>query len=109
MRKQLARVAAAVIAFAVVVPGAAGAAGPIRVSASVQATKFDLVPTRQYGSPDVAVDPENALNVVATLPNLQTKNCGLMRSTDGGVTWSRLNTDRRCRRTHSVSSRETPM
>jgi photosystem II stability/assembly factor-like uncharacterized protein len=73
-------------------PGAARAdtAAPIRVSSPVQATKFDPVPTRQYGSPDLAVDPTNALDIVATMPNLPTKVCGLMRSTDGGVTWSRL-------------------
>src|SRR5436305_11391190 len=68
----------------------ATAAAPIRVSSPVQATKYANVPSRQYGTPDVAVDPENPLNVVATLPELPTKHCGLMRSTDGGVSWTRL-------------------
>ena len=66
------------------------AAEPIRVSSPVRATEFDTVPSRQYGVPDLAVDPENRLNVVATLPDLPNKRCGLMRSTDGGATWSRL-------------------
>jgi Neuraminidase (sialidase) len=65
-------------------------AEPLRVTNPVQATAFDTVPSRQYGTPDLAVDPENPLNVVATLPELPTKHCGLMRSTDGGVHWSRL-------------------
>ena len=60
------------------------AAEPIRVSSPVRATEFDTVPSRQYGVPDLAVDPENRLNVVATLPDLPNKRCGLMRSTDGG-------------------------
>src|SRR5436305_8017007 len=68
----------------------ATAAAPIRVSSPVQAPKFGTRPSRQYGTPDMAVDPENPLNVVATLPELPTKHCGLMRSTDGGVTWTRL-------------------
>jgi BNR repeat-like domain len=82
--------AVAVLAVAVSAQGSARAADPIRVTKPVQATKFDQVPTRQYGSPDIAVDPENPLNVVATLAELPTKHCGLMRSTDGGVTWARL-------------------
>jgi hypothetical protein len=62
------------------------------VSKPVQATKWDPIPTRQYGDPDLAVDPTNPLDIVATTPDLQTKFCGLMRSTDGGVTWHPLPT-----------------
>jgi hypothetical protein len=82
--------ALAVAALAFGAQGSALAAGPVRVTAPVQATKFDSVPARQYGTPDIAVDPENELNVVATLPEVATKRCGLMRSTDGGVTWTAL-------------------
>lgn len=79
-----------VFALAVVAQGAALAAQPPRITTPVHATKFDTAPARQYGTPDIAVDPENPLNMVATLPELPTKRCGLMRSTDGGVTWRRL-------------------
>ena len=91
MKKRYAgRIGLAVLGLGVVSQGAALAAAPIRVTSPVQATKFDNVPARQYGTPDIAVDPENPLNIVATLPELPTKRCGLMRSTDGGVTWTRL-------------------
>jgi len=79
-----------VMAMVLVVPGGALGAPTVRVTSPVQATKFDTVPSRQYGTPDIAVDPENPLNIVATLPELPTKRCGLMRSKDGGVTWTRL-------------------
>jgi hypothetical protein len=79
-----------VIALMVMAQGAAMAAPAVRVTSPVQATKFDTVPSRQYGTPDIAVDPENPLHIVATLPELPTKRCGLMRSNDGGVTWTRL-------------------
>ncbi|MDQ6726758.1 MAG: glycoside hydrolase [Actinomycetota bacterium] len=90
MRRGTAAAGLGVLAMLFVGQGAAGAADPIRVSSPVQATKFDNSPSRQYGTPDVAVDPENPLNLVATLPELPTKRCGLMRSTDGGVSWTRL-------------------
>ena len=90
MKRYTGAAGAAVFALAFVAQGSAMAAGPIRVTSPVQATRFDNVPARQYGTPDIAVDPENALNLVATLPELPTKRCGLMRSTDGGVRWTRL-------------------
>ncbi len=78
------------VAVLVAAGAPAMAAEPIKVSSAVQATKFDTAPARQYGTPDIAVDPEDPLNVVSTLPELQGKRCGLMRSSDGGVTWTRL-------------------
>jgi len=90
MKRWAGRMALVAVGMVFVGQGAAGAAGPIRVSSPVQATKFDNAPARQYGTPDIAVDPENQLNIVATLPELPTKRCGLMRSTDGGVTWTKL-------------------
>ena len=90
MKRWAGRMALVAVGMVFVGQGAAGAAGPIRVSSPVQATKFDNAPARQYGTPDIAVDPENQLNIVATLPELPTKRCGLMRSTDGGVTWAKL-------------------
>src|SRR5438132_11121908 len=90
MNKSLGRVALVVTALVMISQGSAMAAAPSRVTSPVQATKFDNAPARQYGTPDIAVDPGNPLNVVATLPELPTKRCGLMHSTDGGVTWTRL-------------------
>ncbi|MGH9280568.1 MAG: exo-alpha-sialidase [Acidimicrobiales bacterium] len=90
MKKALAHGGVAVCALVLLAEGSAMAADPIRVSSPVQATKFDTTPSRMYGTPDLAVDPEDPMNVVATLPELPTKRCGLMRSTDGGVTWRRL-------------------
>jgi len=90
MNKTHGAVGLGVLALLFVGQGFAMAADPIRVTSPVQATKFDNAPARQYGTPDIAIDPENSLNVVATLPELPTKRCGLMRSTDGGVTWKRL-------------------
>src|SRR5437763_1228783 len=90
MRRSLVRVGLVAFAVLAMVQGAAGASDPPRVSSPVQATKFDNSPSRQYGTPDLAVDPENPLSIVSTLPELPTKRCGLMRSTDGGVTWRRL-------------------
>ncbi len=90
MKRSRARACVAVVAAVCAGQSAALAAAPMRVSSPVQATKFDNTPSRQYGTPDIAVDPENSLNIVATLPELPTKRCGLMRSTDGGVTWKRL-------------------
>ncbi|HUR24117.1 MAG TPA: sialidase family protein [Acidimicrobiales bacterium] len=90
MKRSTRRVALVGVALVLGAQGSVEAADPVRVTAPVQATKFDTVPARQYGTPDIAVDPENPLNVVATLPEVATKHCGLMRSTDGGVTWRRL-------------------
>jgi hypothetical protein len=90
MRISLGRVCFLALGLAFIGSGSASAAAPIRVSSPVQATKFDNAPSRQYGTPDIAVDPENPLSLVATLPELPTKRCGLMRSRDGGVTWTRL-------------------
>lgn len=69
---------------------AAGAADPIRVTEPVKATEFDTSPGRTYGAPGFAVDPEDPTNIVATVAELRTKRCGLMRSTDAGQTWTAL-------------------
>lgn len=55
----------------------------------VHATEDDVVPTRTYGSPFMAVDPTNERNVVAAFVEMRTRVCGLLRSTDGGQTWTR--------------------
>ncbi len=68
----------------------AAAAEPPRLTQPVQATKFDLAPGRSYGSPYLAIDPDNELHVYAAVAELRRKRCELLRSTDGGETWARL-------------------
>jgi hypothetical protein len=62
-------------------------AGEPRVTASVRATGEDLAPTRTYGAPFLAVDPENPDHIVAATPEMRNRTCRLMRSLDAGRTW----------------------
>ncbi len=79
----------AVAALAVIAtPGSA--AEPLRITQPVRATNFDSDPNRTYTSPSLAVDPTNPRTVVASLFEARAKRCGLMRSTDAGATWTRL-------------------
>lgn len=81
------------LAGALVVAGAGSATAatdPPRLTKPVHATSFDLAPVRSYGSPYFTVDPENELNVVAAIGELRRKRCELMRSTDGGTSWTKL-------------------
>lgn len=71
-----------------VLSGPAHAAEPTGLTEPVRATQADLSPTRMYSSPDLAIDPENPLRVVAGFADLQTRRCGLMRSSDGGASWT---------------------
>jgi hypothetical protein len=63
---------------------------PVRVTASVRATGEDLAPTRTYGSPYLAVDPEDPDVIVAATPEMRTRTCRFMRSLDAGRTWKIL-------------------
>ncbi|MDP1806096.1 MAG: sialidase family protein, partial [Acidimicrobiales bacterium] len=67
----------------------APAAGPPTLTKPIQATKVDLDPGRLYSSPAMAVDPKNQLRIVGGWADLRTRRCGIVRSTDGGQTWSR--------------------
>lgn len=84
-------VAVAVAAAVAGLPGweATGAELP-RATVPVNVTSDDLGPARTYASPSIAIDPDNPLRVVASYVELRTKRCGLMRSSDGGQTWARL-------------------
>src|SRR5687767_13416542 len=88
------RLALAGVAFFALAQGVAGAApdksplGP--PTQPVQATKGDEDPLRTYSGPFLAVDPANSDNVVASFANFRTRSCGLLRSTDGGSTWRKL-------------------
>lgn len=67
--------------------GVAIGADPPRVLASVRATGEDLAPTRTYGAPFLAVDPENPNTIVAATPEMRTRTCRFMRTLDAGRTW----------------------
>ena len=86
--RRLARGGVALVALA---QGVAGAAQqPIGLTQPVQATKGDEDPLRTYSGPFLAVDPSNSDNVVASFADFRSRRCGLMRSTDGGSTWRKL-------------------
>lgn len=84
------RVAVLSLAAVVAVPGAVTAAEPLRITKAVRGTTDDPVPTRTYSSPYLAVDPAEPLNVVAAFVDMRTRRCGLLRSTNGGESWKRL-------------------
>lgn len=67
--------------------GVAIGAGEPRVLASVRATGEDLAPTRTYGAPYLAVDPENPNVIVAATPEMRSRTCRFMRTLDAGRTW----------------------
>ena len=81
----------AVLALA---PGIAGAApdkaplGP--ATRPIQVTKGDEDPLRTYSGPFMAVDPTNSENIVASFADFRSRRCGLMRSSDGGASWRKL-------------------
>jgi hypothetical protein len=71
--------------------GVAGAQGaPIGLTKPVQATKANLDPGRMYSTPTFAVDPENSLRIVAAAADLRSRRCDVMRSLDGGASWTML-------------------
>jgi len=84
------RVAVTGALLVLVAQGTASAADPTRLTKPVQATKDDLNPGRTYSSPNFVVDPANPLTIVGAFVELRTRRCGLIRTTDGGQTWSRL-------------------
>ena len=91
MTKSVLRRSVVAVAILMAGQGAASAAPAApSVTRPVQATKFDTNPARTYAPPSLAVDPENSLNVVAQLAEVRTNRCGLIRSTDGGTTWTHL-------------------
>ncbi len=85
----------ALVSLAVGLAGAgqgafAQGADPIRLTKPVRATEFDISPGRTYLTPYFSVDPENPLNVAGAFIEVRSKRCGFMRSSDGGQTWTRL-------------------
>jgi hypothetical protein len=88
MKKYRPIVGLGVLALVAAAQGAWAAEDPLRISRPVHATKFDLNPGRTYLAPHLAVDPSDDLHVLAAISDVRTKRCSLMRSTDGGQTWS---------------------
>jgi hypothetical protein len=85
------RLALAAAACALLAQGAAFAqTAPIALTKPVQASKADVDPGRLYSSPAFAVDPEDSMRVVAGYADLRTRRCGLLRSLDGGTSWTKL-------------------
>jgi hypothetical protein len=70
--------------------GGATAADPVRITEPVHVTSGDPDPGRTFTTPSVAIDPANPLVAVATLSEARTRRCGLARTSDGGQTWTRL-------------------
>jgi len=89
--RRLALAGVAAFALAQGVAGAASSQKPLGPPTKpIQATKGDEDPLRTYSGPFLAVDPSNSDNVVASFADFRTRKCGLMRSTDGGASWRKL-------------------
>jgi hypothetical protein len=85
------RLAAVIGGGLLLAQGVAGAQGaPIGLTRPVQATKANLDPGRMYSTPTFAVDPENSLRIVAAAADLRSRRCDVMRSLDGGASWTML-------------------
>ena len=69
---------------------ALAAGAPIGLTKPVQATKANVDPGRMYSTPTFAVDPENSLRIVAAAADLRSRRCDVMRSLDGGTSWTML-------------------
>ena len=86
-RRRLIALGALPLAALVAGQGAAIGASEPRITASVRATGEDLAPTRTYGAPYMAVNPENPNVIVAATPEMRSRTCRFMRSLDAGRTW----------------------
>ena len=59
---------------AVMLAGPAPAANPTGLTKPTQASKADQDPARLYGSPSLAVDPENPMHMVAGWGDLRSRD-----------------------------------
>jgi hypothetical protein len=66
---------------------------PLRITKPVNATKEDLSPGRTYSPPGFAVHPDNPKIIVGGFIEFRARQCGLVRSTDGGTTWRILDSN----------------
>lgn len=95
MRKSAKRLAVLAAAGAMLVAqGAAFAADePLRLTKPVNATKADLSPGRTYAPPGFAVHPDNPKIIVGGFIEFRARQCGVIRSTDGGESWRILDSN----------------
>lgn len=87
MSRRTRRLAVVAVGLTLLAGGAASAATPT-LTTPVHITKDDLNPGRTYSSPNFAVDPSNPEVIVGAFAELRTRRCGLIRTTNGGETWS---------------------
>lgn len=87
MSRRTRRLAVVAVGLTFLAGGAASAATPT-LTKPVQITKDDLNPGRTYSSPNFAVDPSNPEVIVGAFAELRTRRCGLIRTTNGGETWT---------------------
>jgi hypothetical protein len=69
---------------------AVGQGAPIGLTKPVQATKTNVDPGRMYSTPTFAVDPDDSMRVIAAAADLRSRRCHVMRSVDGGASWTLL-------------------
>ncbi len=82
------RLAVVAIGLSFLAGGAANAADPPTLTKPVHVTKEDLNPSRTYSAPNLLAHPSNPNIVVGAFADLRTRRCGLIRTVDGGQTWS---------------------
>jgi hypothetical protein len=87
MSRRTRRIAIVAVGLTALAGGGASAATPT-LTAPVHITKDDLNPGRTYSSPNFAVSPSNPEVIVGAFAELRTRRCGLIRTTNGGETWS---------------------
>ncbi len=94
MRRSILSIAALATAAAFASPAGAqsGGSSAPSITRPVQLTGGDTVPTRTYGTPTVAVDPEDPNHIIAAGAEFRSRRCVVTRSTDAGQTWKQLDT-----------------
>lgn len=88
MSRRMRRLAIVAVGVTFLAGGAAGAAGPPTLTKPVHVTKEDLNPGRTYSAPNLVAHPSNPEIVVGAFADLRTRRCGLVRTVDGGRTWT---------------------
>ncbi len=84
------RLAVAAAGLMVLAQGAASAADPPALTTPVHVTKEDVNPVRTYSAPNLLAHPKDPMVVVGAFADLRTRRCGLVRTVDGGTTWTTL-------------------
>ena len=88
MSRRTRRLAVVAVGLTVLAGGAANAANPPVQTKPVHVTKDDLNPSRTYSAPNLLAHPSNPNIVVGAFADLRTRRCGLIRTVDGGRTWT---------------------